>query len=320
MKKIVFIFIITLVIAGCSSDDKEPLLENTVSYAFGLSHKLQEYNVEKKFSDNSQVFIGTYGDSLIFFSGQLKESSEIGIVIFNTKTKKLLVDIVPNKDSQIVIDKPYGEKEILLIKAYSPNAFLDNGSIFISLRPIITKNESTKYGDLSLLCFIQDTKLKNKTIHYYSSGYSYSPRARQWSDSFLIQLSNTNADPSLKTNEVSLYNSLGEKILEVIYPNTDDIFECEIINDFEGISTEYGITVLYEYAFSITRFKLDEENSIWHNSFDLSELDRPRIDNTKILSKSESFYIYEISYTEYSGNKGIITLKVDIEKGDINSL
>src|SRR5690554_5296756 len=118
MRKVLYLLIITLLAIGCSKNEPDD------SYNYQL---LKEYGLLNKFNlDN--LLIHQLNDSTISFSGKLKDSPKIDLVVFNSTTKNKLIDITPYESDQLIIDKPYGGKVTVTIYSVICTQLIQNGN------------------------------------------------------------------------------------------------------------------------------------------------------------------------------------------------
>jgi hypothetical protein len=309
MKKII-LFLAVLLAVGCSKKENgDDYIVHTLEY-----NLLKGFDLLDRFHNIDNITIGTLNDTIIYFSGRLKGAQEIGLIVFNDKTKTKLADIIPLKENTITIDKPYGEKEVVEIRGCRVGIFLENETILL-LVSIAHDVEYAKYW-----CFIKNGELIKIDTFLPKSISSSKPKARKWRNNFLIQLNNATEDPYLNHEEVILCSPFGEKIIDVTCFYLSKLFESEIIGDFESISVGFGRTIRYDYCAIIERLDLRKEYPVWRGEIDLSKLDRPRIDGKTLIEKTDAHFTYEINYTEYSGSKGVIKFKVNIETGNVEYL
>src|SRR5690554_6074896 len=321
MKKLLFTVLIVALIVGCSKDDNpEELL---TADGFKIEELFKEYNLLNKFDNIEKVSIGRYDDIYISFSGKLKNSDKIGVVVSDTITKKKLVDFVPFDNNNLSFDLPYGEKKSVTVKElyveiYSPNGD-GNAVLSILVNPLEEMTIPRYY------CFIKDNKLVNKIgTLVYDPKYTEKASIIKWRENFLIILPYTYSDYS------PLCNSSGEIIEKLKVTSADRLIKLlenlsqdEIINDYEAIALLSGSPFCTLCRMDLRKLhhdSFDYNNMMWYTEIDLSKLDRPQFNNKKILERTENHLTYELSYTEYSGNKITIKFKVNIETGEIEYL
>ena len=118
----------------------------------------------------------------------------------------------------------------------------------------------------------------------------------------------------------TLYSPLGETKIKVLYSEYGSLLGTAVLNDFEAI----GINQVYPYnnsSYEIKKIDLRKQTPLWSYRISLpTELDRPRIEDPKIIEKTNTHLTYGFSYVEYSGNKGVIMFKVNIENGEVEYL
>lgn len=307
MKKTIYILLAALFIVGCSKSNPEP--ESLISTGDPrIDYFLNEGKLDNIFKD-LPYFIPV-NDSLIVFSGQLKNSQKFGFIGFNLNTKEKLFDLITFEHTSIKIDLPYGEtKTINVREIYVVGFFENNNSKVIDL-----KVGGDGYSDpVGYIYFIKDNKVINIINPSISNGYNRCINVVNWNQNFLLRLNRGCGTIPEGEDVVILYTPLGNKIIgsefDNNFPNTTSLYE--ILNDFEAI------TLSESY---IKRIDLRKLEPIWDSYLDLSILDRPQIDSTKLIEKSNTHFTYELSYTEYSGTKGIIKFKVNIKTGEIEYL
>ncbi len=311
MKRILFLLIVGVLIVGCSKDehDFDP-------HDYEL---LKEYNLLNTFDDINNVHIsGNFGADIsyyddaypfICFSGKLKNSSKIGLIIFNHLTKEKPIDIILYENDQYTVNIPYkGEENVTISYVYCEN-IIQNGNIFViyihtkgvkKISPTVAIS-SSEYNTYNYIFIRNNNVVKSIDTKTYSGLIN-------WGQNFILH-----------NDDWYLYSPSGEIITKVdnnrlwhyVAANSLEINSLEILNDFEGIMLHNG---------SILRVDLRKYDTIWDTSIDLSKLDRPQINETKLISKTDTHFTYELHYTEYSGNKGVIKFKVNIETGEIEYL
>lgn len=292
MKRISSILLITIIISGCSKNDTIPTNAN-LSPINPIEIILREYNLSNKFHNTNNISIREFSDSLISFGGKLKDSPKIGLVIFNSKTKSKLIELIPFEDTKVTLEKPY--ITVILNYIYCSKLLQNSNTTVIN----VTGYENMFSLDgVSYYIFIKDHKIiKSTDMTYGCDGIIIG-----WKQNFIIN----NCDG------VYQFNSSDEVITRINYNRFNNKIEHmsqdEILNDFEGI---------WVYGYSIKRIDLREENPIWTSYIDTSKLNQPQIDSIKFIEKTENQFTYEYSYTEYSGTKGKIKVKVDIDTGEI---
>lgn len=310
MKKILFTLLIVVLVVSCSKNEPEPEELKTSDPYPELTKLLKEYNLSDKFDNIEKIKI-RYNDSFISFSGQLKNSPKIGLVISDTIIKKKFIDIVPFEDNKLTMDKPYEGKVIVTVEEYSAEKVLHTGNDAVLS---ILINISNSINIPRYYCFIKDGKLVNKIGYYTFDPYTEKGNIIKWRDNYIITGSPYQRYTSL------LCNSFGEIITNIKYSefefgytsSFDNILQDEILNDFEAITLSVG-----DY---IRRIDLREKEPLWSLRIDMNKLNYPQINETKFIEKNATHFTYEIYYTEYSGNKGTLKFKVNIETGEIEYL
>lgn len=307
MKNILYLFIFIFFIFGCSKKDdsiEEPI-EKTYQYEM-----LEKYDLLKTFEVIDDVQIqDQLNDSLIAFSGILKNKSKTGLIVFNKNSNKKIIDILPFQISQHTFDKPYGEKITVTLDNLGYCNLLQNGNTTVIFLSINSTDQKNKLGyNLMQYLFVKDNKIINSTdiINYscYKNGLIL-----QWKTNFIL----TVCEENVYQTRAFLFNPLGEMITNVYNTHyIQTIYQNEILTDEEYVFFNYS-EGLGHY---ISRVNL-VGNIKWTTILKTNKLDRPRFDNRKIVSKSDTNFTYELYYTEYNGSKGVIKFKINIETGDI---
>lgn len=294
MKKIIYFLLTVLFIVGCSKDEPEP--KNSISTGDPrIDQLINGGKLDNVFVEDYPYF-RTVNDSIIFFSGQLKNSQKSGFIGFNLNTKEKLFDLIQFEHTSITIDLAYGEKETITVNDnISVNYYINNkyNSQIVDLK-VNGNNRSVGY-----LYFIKDMKVTNIINPSDSNGYNNLNEIILWGKNFITRSFHRNI----------LYNPTGNKLIDINFDfDLYTIFQNETINDFEAIAmTKYDII----------RIDLRKKQHLWLTKLDISKLNQPRFDDRKLISKTDTHFTYEISYTEYNGNKGILKFKINIETGDI---
>lgn len=294
MKRIILLFVWVLIfMPGCSDSEQENSYQRQI---------LEEYNILDKF-DLDKVAIENK-DSIVTFSGKLKNKDEIGLVIFDVKTKKKLIDIIPFENNKFTIDIPYnGESTFTVAYIYCDN-LIQNGNITVVHAQTGVYNSdphSISAGGTSHYFFVKDGHNMVKAINM--SGDYLGGFILNWREDFIL---NYKGDLTLFTSSGTIISKVNFGFDEIIRISKD-----EILNDYEGVYTN-GIVV--------SRINIKEGIALWNTGLNLNTEGRPRIDNTKLIEKTDTHFTYEVSYTEYSGKKGTIKFKVDIETGVVEYL
>lgn len=289
-----FLFVVLLAITCSKNDERE---EITMP-----DDPIQMLMQELKFDLNTfkSPLLDGLNDSLFFISGPLKDSQKYGFIGFNINTKKKLFNLIQFEPTTITIDLPYGESntfnlEYILVDGYSEN----NNSKVVYL-----KAGGSFYDQVGYIYFINDNKAINVINPSADNEYIKSLNIISWNHNYLF---------AIGTDNLSYYSSTGDKIIPVEllrnYININGHYDN--INDFEAISFLGDI---------IQRIDLRVKYPLWSKSIEIGNINNPRIDNIKLTSKTNSYYTYEFYYTEFSGNKGVIKFRVNIETGEIEYL
>lgn len=293
MKKIGLIFIAALFfVSGCSNKDAPYTEEVTMESLYDKD--LREYGMQDEFKED--VVSYEMMDSLICFAGEDKESSNKRVVIFNSKTKKLLIDIVPFKEKSIVLEKPYGEKVSITLSRVIIDGFIKNSNTTV-FRAVGMSDDAL--GRVYRFILISD----GARIKDIDAGNEQGSLMINWGSSFILS----------SLHGVSLFDSSGNIIGPINFRDAGSLSGWRIdglIGDHVGILSQY----------TVQRVDLRKENPEWSVKPDLSEIDRPRIDDNKLIEKTDIHFTYEISYTEYSGDKGKVKFKINIDTGEIEYL
>ena len=307
MKRILYLLIVGVLIVGCSKNEPD--------FDFHNYELLKEYNLLNTFDDINNVYIsGNFetgvsyyigDDPFICLSGKLKNSSKIGLIIFNHLTKEKLINIILYENDQYTVNIPYKGEENVTISYVNCENIIQNGNTFVIYihtqgKKKISPTEailSSEYDTYEYVFIRNNNIVRSIDIQGFNRGFLFN-----WGQNFI-----------LNNDDLYLYNPSGEVITKVnsnlwSYGTPNSL---EILNDFEGI--------LLHNEF-ILRVDIRKYDAIWYTGIDLSKLDRPQINETKLISKTDTHFTYEISYTEYSGNKGVIKFKVNIETGEIEYL
>lgn len=309
MKRIFYLLIACLLFIGCSEKEEinEPI-ERDWQYLL-----LEQYGLLNTFDyeDTQNLsIIDNLNDSLICISGKLKSKDDLGLAIFNKKNNKKIVDIIPFKQYQYTIEKPYGEKGTLTLRQISNFNLMQYGDYIVLYIAVEAIEDNSNGSTLYEYLFIKDNKIINTTELEKRSCVYVGEEILQWKSSFIISLCPSNTYDGSQF----LFSPNGELISKVYNGNRiKELHQDEIVTDDEYIYFNYTeYTGLY-----IARCNL-LGHQIWLSEIkDTKKLDRPRFDNRKIVSKTDTHFTYELYYTEYNGNKGILKFKINIETGDI---
>lgn len=315
MRKVLYLLIVILFISCSKSDEiiDDPLFV--------------EYGLQDKFNNTENVIVNELLDSLIFFSGKLRNSDKIGLVVSDAKTKNKLIDIVPFDNNQLEIYQPYEGNTTVTIESIICYQAVQNATtitVFIKTTGYNSNSSISTPIDTYHYLFIKDNKIvKIHNVNNSSGDYPI----MKWGQNFLLYMFTE------YNKGYFLFSPLGEIITEVIYGRErygteydfgtydnyalNNLYQGDVINDFEAICVD--ILNIYG-AYNINRMDLRKRSYIWDTPIDISKLDRPQFNDKKIISKSINHFTYELSYTEYSGNKGIMRFKVNLETGEVEYL
>ena len=249
--------------------------------------------------------------STISFSGTLKSSGKFGLILFDSNTKERLCDPIEFEET-ITVDKGYGIKETLdiiqVLDITNIHSFGDsNNSIIIALKAYGVFYDH--YG-VQHIYFINDKKVTRVIEPTPDNDYNRYISIKNWGQNAIIRIGKYPLN-------ATLYSPLGETKTEVIYSEYGSLLGAGVLNDFEAI----GLNQVYPYdkrSYEIKKIDLREQTPLWSTRISLTaELDRPRIEDPQIIEKTHTHLTYGFSYVEYSGNKGIIMYKVNIENGEV---
>jgi hypothetical protein len=309
MKRII-LFLAVLLAVGCSK--KEGIIEDEVEGEVWCVKMLKEYGLDNMFdysmyndrlSYASPVKI--FNDSIIIFGGNLIGRDKVGMIGFNSNTKEKIFDLVIFDD--VEINKPYGEKVVVSIDLIGAEKLIDNGVGKYAL----LLNASGSPERITYLFVIGEGKIIEK---YEIPNTQGAAQVEKWGRNFIFLFRDMDDrssfiyHPSGDTTELSGV-TLGNIPLS-------SISEDEILNDFEAIF----ITGNVVKKIDLRRIDGGNLRELWLSMIDLSKLDRPRIDSKALIEKTDTHFTYEINYTEYSGSKGVIKFKVNIETGNVEYL
>lgn len=308
MKKVLYLLIVILSIS-CSKNEEPPIEEVVCESCEETEELLKEYKIENMFADLSNFHFQTVNDSTVFFSGRLKDSQKFGFIGFNSDTKEKLFDLITFEYTSITKDLAYGEKVQFDVSRIIVFGYTENSSkskvLFLGV------SDGTISNSVGYIYFINNNKVSKIINPSIDNANNSNPEIIVWNQNFLIG--------SKYLDIVTLYSPSGEVIikgLSVIF--IFEVYSFDPLNDFEAIiinNSSHSTLPCY-----ISKLNLREDGYIWSNELDLSKLDRPQITDKKLISKTDTHFTYEISYTEYSGNKGVIKFKVNIETGEIEYL
>ena len=323
MKKVLYLLIVILLAVGCSKDDpvepypderhtvdvpeedneelpEEPKEDPLTQFfeEYGLSNKF-----EKPFED---VRMQNLNDSLIYFTGKLKDSDNIGLVISHKNTKKKLIDIVPYENNTVMVDKPYeGRTSVEINDIYCLHFYQTEDFIFIHILGS-GDEETSVYSDV----FINNNRIINSTNIY---GHFVLTDIIEWKQNLMI----------LYGQIGYLYSATGELLIKTNSPyiyTLKHLSQDEILSDYEVIIIQLSNHRIYSTKIDLR----DESVTFWWYSaieFDKSnQLNEPRIDEKKLIERTDTHISFEISYTEISGTKGKFKIKVNIETGEMEYL
>lgn len=309
MKKVLYLLTIVLSVVGCSkeTDSFDPILV--------------EYGLQNKFDNTENIKTEAMWDSLIYFTGKLKNSDNIGLVVSDMKTKNKLIDIIPFVNNEFNIYQPYEGEVTVKVENIQLYRVIQNT---ISNLAVISTNGYNNSSRVEHSFFIKD----NKVINSFSNINSCvsSEQMFKWGNNFILF-------NCVDRRGYFLFDPSGNVITEVIYGRenygtdydfgkyhnsllTNIYYTNEVLNDYEGVYVRLSSL----YGNGVGRIDLRENRIIWSTSLNTSNLNNPKFNETKSISKTHTHFTYEISYTEYSGNKGVIKFKVNIETGEIEYL
>jgi hypothetical protein len=306
MKKTI-LFLAVLLAVGCSKKENGDDYVEDIIFSSPIKEKLKEFNLLGRFDETKHIGGGILSDTLMYFTGTLKDAREMGFIILNSNTKEIIADIVSFSENKITVNRPYGEKEDVIINASYCSKFAQNGDA--SLACVVgydIKNSIPATGSPRVTRYIF-IKNGNK-INYFDENCI---GMVSWWYNFVV---------AVDGNDVRIYNKDGERVTPEIklFWNSDisAIKQNEIISDYEAIHFDDKDVRRIE----VRRIDLRKDREVWMTKIDLSKLGRPRIDSKTLIEKTDTHFTYEINYTEYSGNKGVIKFKVNIETGNVEYL
>ena len=235
MKRIFYLLIACLLFIGCSEKEEinEPI-ERDWQYLL-----LEQYGLLNTFDyeDTQNLsIIDNLNDSLICISGKLKSKDDLGLAIFNKKNNKKIVDIIPFKQYQYTIEKPYGEKGTLTLRQISNFNLMQYGDYIVLYIAVEAIEDNSNGSTLYEYLFIKDNKIINTTELEKRSCVYVGEEILQWKSSFIISLCPSNTYDGSQF----LFSPNGELISKVYNGNRiKELHQDEIVTDDEYIYFNY---------------------------------------------------------------------------------
>lgn len=301
MKKKYFLLCILLSLLSCSNDEPEYIFSSDDPR---INYLIHEGGVKNIFGDLRTIH--DYNDSLVFFSGMLKDMQRSGFIGFNLNTKNKLFDLIVYEN--ITLNLGYGETTTSNVYNPSLVSYTENLNSNVLY---LTANINGTPGNVGFVYFINDNSIKKIIYPSSENCYNLGLKVYNWKQNFLI-INDASNDFSFIENY--LYNQTGEvvSVVKRILNNTipDRI---DVINDFDAIVINSN---------NISKIDLREDYPVWQTTLYIypPHLNSPKYDDFKLASKTDTHFTYGLHYTEYSGNKGVLKFIVNIETGEVEYL
>jgi hypothetical protein len=282
MRKIFVLAMIIAIIAGCKKDP--PGLYEGLMAEYGVKGLDKIGNVQDGV-DTSQIFFQGFMSGKIWIGGYEKETKK---QIFNYTFPEPPI-------KEITVHTGYGQYETVSIDYYYvPSVFNDGNNTVAAVNGSGYALSAACYSEL---CFFNGNTLTAKHLMEYATISGIIPWAY---NTVMIHR--------------DVYSLSGDSLFQV----NQNILSSQALDKELAINVNELIHIDYPPRRSISRLDLITGETVWYADYKLDIPSNARIDN-RTINKNGNEWTITWNYTEYNGIKRTLSIKINIDTGEVLS-